>query len=252
MTLSVVQSLERSTVPLSEVLKVLHAVAEDVAAERISEACPTMVLRRWVLTAALAQDAGLRSFMLETNRHAESALFILKADELPGLVPVELHRCPLWYFRLPAVLEPHLEQLASEDLSAVVCFSRDLMRADVYAIFEVGTLSVRFRVDKSALDSLPSGHRNELPGVLLLWTAGRSLILSVYPVSVGAEMGLYGSGSCAGENYRPYRLFSDEEIKEAQERVKREGPYKPTVLSNGQVKLELTTYVSDAYTDEKQ
>lgn len=246
MPLNVVPHLEPKSVPLVEVLTILKDVSEEVVAERVSKNYPTMILGRWGLRTALAQDANLWKFMLETSRYAESALFVLKAGEFPSLIPPELHRCTMWYFRLPAALESHLEQLASAKVSDVVRISKDLMRADVHAEFEVGTITVQFVVTRGIVAKLPDTFSGELPCVLLLMASGRSLILSVHPLTIAVELGLCGTGARAGDNYRPYGMFSAEEIEAAKERVKREGLDEPTVSADGAVNLELRTYVSDA------
>ena len=59
----------------------------------------------------------------------------------------------------------------------------------------------------------------ETPCTPFLFVSAGSVVLSLHPLDDDFFFSLQANGMCSGENYRPYRAWSDEELEDLAEEV---------------------------------
>lgn len=153
--------------------------------------------------------------------------------------------CSAVFFWLPQMLPTDLEQLAASELLFYNEPSADLRKSTMYVA--VASESTTVRCDAWLLDGFPDlfpdggadsedvfGPENVFKVVLV--SAGVVAVATHRLDADGAMTligGLQGCGICSGPNYRPWRIWSDEVMNEAEVRqeVMKAGVLTATVVT---------------------
>jgi hypothetical protein len=188
---------------------------------------------------ALAKEPSLDAFLLATTSFPEASIFTASGEDFPAIVPAAFHDSKLYIARLPAMFEPRLSEMATVTLEAFTQHSTDLMSASTHLAWELQDLSVHFSVD--VFEPLFPGRSDRLNMLFLFISAG-TVLLCMHPVDDIFLFSLQASGMGSGDNYRPYRMWSDEELEEAAEIAQLEDHEFVRILDDDTVALELQGY----------
>lgn len=197
------------------------------------------VLIRLSVQEALTKEPSLDAFLLATTSFPEASIFAASGEDFPAIVPAAFHDSRLCVARLPAMFEPRLVELATERLDAFTELSADLMSASTHLVWEMPDFSIHFSID--GFEPLFSGSDDRL-NMLFLFISGGTVLLCLHPVDDTLLFSLQASGMGSGENYRPYRVWSDEELAEAAEKAQFEESEFVRTLDDGTIALELQGY----------
>ena len=198
------------------------------------------VLIRLSVQEALNKDPYLNAFLLATTSFPEASIFATSGEAFPAIVPAAFHDSRLCVVRLPAMFEPRLLELATERLDAFTELSADLMSASTHLVWEMPDLSIHFSI--GGFEPLFPGS-DDRPNMLFLFISAGTVLLSLHPVDDALLFSLQASGMGSGENYRPYRVWSDEELEDAAEKAQFEEPEFVRILDDGTIALELQGYM---------
>jgi len=198
------------------------------------------VLMRCALRKALYLEPDLTGCLHAAATLPEASIYSFRGRDFPGIVPRTFHDSGLSLVRLPAFLEPRLDELATTALEATVVESADLMSARTHLGWHLPELIVHFPL--SGFDHLLPEPEDK-PCVLFLFLCAASVLLTVHPVDDDFIFSLQACGMGSGENYRPYRVWTDEELKKAAEEASAGEPGLFQIFDDGTLDLELTGFV---------
>ncbi len=149
---------------------------------------------------------------------------VLDSEVLAAVLDVSYTRWPLWFVKLPDSLWPHAQELAMRFPSAVNKESDNLLHKHTYYcslvvpnngctacagdILDRGVGYVFF----SGFVEASITRACELGGINVLLSAGPSVVLASYALNEDEVLGLQGAGGSAGPNWRPYRIYEEEDI----------------------------------------
>ena len=198
------------------------------------------VLVRCALQQALYLEPDLMGCLHAAATLPEASIFSYRGGDFPGIVPKMFHDSGLWLVRLPAFLQPRLEELAITRLEATVVHSADLLSARTHLEWKLPELEVHFPL--SGFDHLLPGHEDK-PCVLFLFLCAGSALLTVHPLDEDFIFSLQACGMSSDENYRPNRAWTDEELDKAAEEASSGEPELLQILDDGTLHLELTGFI---------
>lgn len=158
---------------------------------------------------ALKQAPILGEFEDSLGTHPPPTAFVVKTTELNGLIPSTFAHFPVAYFRLHAGLQSMLAQLSSATLTACNLSSDDLLNNETYGNLncDAGTLTFR---EAPFVDALNKAFG--VGALLVLYRCADRVLLSKVKVDDAVISDFQGCNSCAGRNYKPYRIWPEEEL----------------------------------------
>lgn len=198
------------------------------------------VLTRCALLEALYREPQLKGCLYAAATLPEASIFSYRGKDFPGIVPARFHDSGLWVVRLPAFLESRLEELATTQLEAAVMQSADLMSARTHLGWMLPELEVHFPL--SGFEHLLPGP-GDRPCVLILFLCAGSMLLTVHPIDEELIFSLQACSMGSDENYRPYRVWTDEELKKNAEEASAGEPELFQIWDDGTLDLELTGFI---------
>lgn len=123
--------------------------------------------------------------------------------------------CPTLFVWLPRIPAEWLMGLAEADFTVYNWTTADLRQNCMYVSLQSPDLEVRWNAWQVHFPQ--RGEDGRLRVVLL---SGRNAVIALHRFSEQAwevvEGGMQGCGICSGPNYRPYRIWSDFEMAEAE------------------------------------
>jgi len=157
------------------------------------------------------------------HEHPCTLVEVLDSRVLSAVLDVSHTMWPLWFVKLPDSLWQHAKELAMRFPDAVNRESDDLLHKHTYYC----SLVPNDGCTAGAWDILDRGvgyvfftgfvessitRACELGGINLLLRAGPSVMLASYALNEDEGLALQGAGGSAGPNWRPYRIYEEEEI----------------------------------------
>lgn len=131
---------------------------------------------------------------------------------------------PLWFVKLPRPLWPHAQELAMRFPRAINRESDDLLHKHTYYCSlvvpndgcaeragDIVRRGVGYVFFSGFVESSIT-RACELGGINLLLRAGSSAVLASYALDEDEILGLQAAGGSAGPNWRPYRIYEEEEM----------------------------------------
>lgn len=131
--------------------------------------------------------------------------------------------CPTLFLWLPEIPTRWLRALAESQLTVYNCTTADLQENMMFVSLQSPDLEVRWNAWEVDFPSRSPDGRFRI--VLI---SGRHTAIALHRISDDAwdimVAGMQGCGICSGPNYRPYALWSDEQMAEAEGRADSPAP----------------------------
>lgn len=134
----------------------------------------------------------------------------------PILVPRPFHGWPLWIFLLPERLSQELAQFAHCKPIAYNVSTADLLQNQTFISWPGSTCQLLFKADDV---DWTLTRATQIRRILAMFVTHSRTLLTTLHVSGEFIETLWCCSMCAGSNYRPYRVHSDEELAAAKARA---------------------------------
>lgn len=156
--------------------------------------------------------------LLEGAREISSrpSLIETTGGALPVLVPGNFHHHPLWVIRLPEEFAADAPLLRKSKPSPVNISSIDLLQNKTYLVWPGHSCHLLF--EATGVDWSIAKATQTLRLVVIFVTPSR-LLLSTFRMDDEFMTQLWACSMCAGSNYSPHNVFSDEELAAAKARA---------------------------------
>lgn len=198
------------------------------------------VLVRCSVQEALRREDFLEEAMLCAADLPEASIVLYRGEDFPALVPEVLRSRGLCVVRLPGCFESRLDELAATQLNAWRNHSADLSRADAHLGWDMTELSIHFPLGRLSNAFTLEGDE---PCILFLFISAGTVVLSSYPIDEMFMGILQGCEIGAGENYRPERVWTREELRAAEVDARSKKVRFVQILDDGTVDIELQGYI---------